>query len=396
MDFRFTPAQNELREKVRNFAKKFPADRYFCEVPDEGWGTGGYSKEYTRLMGEHGLLGIAWPKKYGGGGGTVMDYFIVKDELAYHNVPTQAHFANEGVGFAILENGSEELKREFLPKLAKGEILFCQGLSEPNAGSDLLNLKTAAVEDGDDFIINGRKIWTSYSPISDWVLLIARTDFEAPNHQSLSSFLVDLSLPGVTRRPIKNMTDDENVFSEVIFEDVRVPKKYLLGAKNEGFKQVLYALETDRFWSRSTRAGYTGRLVKEMIAYCKETVANGKPLIEEPEIGRRIVDLAVKTEVAKVLNYRAISYMDQGLKLTHQSSMVALFADYLAGETSDTWLRIFGPAAQIMGYKYSKFGKRMEQAAREWLFAPGYLIAGGTPQIQRNTIALRGLKLPRS
>jgi len=395
MDFKFSPDQNKLRDKVRDFIKKHPADQYPCEVVDEGWGLGGFSKEYSKIMGEYGFNGIALPKEYGGEGGTLMDLFIVKEEMAYYKVPTYANVGNEAVALALLENGTEEQKRRFLPSICRGEKIFCQGLSEPNAGSDLLSLKTTAVKDGSDYIINGTKIWSSLACFSDWILLAAKTDLDAPNHLSISSFLVDLSSPGITVRPIRDMTGEDS-FAEVIFEEVRVPENNLLGELNKGFKQILYALEGDRFWARGVRASVTKRNIEDMITYCKQTEHAGKPLIEDSYIYSLILDLSMKAEICHALTYRTIGLMDKGKTLTHEAAMLKYFADDLGQLTTETWIKILGPASQIIGKRNDCKAQIVNQVTHEWKFAPGLRIAGGTTQIQKNTIASRGLRLPRS
>ena len=277
MDFSFTPEQEALRQEVRDFIKEHPLENYPCESEDEGYGQGGVSRAFTRELGKKGWLGMYWPKEYGGPGKTPMEAFIVREELARYAAPMFAHLLSEATGHSILAHGTEEQKKEFLPKMATGEIIWATALSEPDAGSDLFGMKTTAVKKGDDFIINGNKVWTSLAHLSEWLLVVAITDPEAPRARGMSTFMVERNTPGITLRNIVNMGFAIS-FNEVFFDGVKIPAKNLLGPLNRGFAQTMESLEGDRFWARMVRPAATRQMLDLMVQYCKETKHNGVPL----------------------------------------------------------------------------------------------------------------------
>lgn len=392
MNFKFTDEQERLRQEVRDFIKANPVEKFPCQIKDEGYGFGGWSYEFSRQLGKKGWLSIAWPKEYGGLGMSLMDMFIVKDELAYFRAPTMANFFNDSVGLSILAHGSEEQKREFLPKMSRGEIFFCTGLSEPNSGSDLLSLETRANLEGDYFIINGQKLWTSGAFLSDWLLVVVKTDLQAPRHKGISTILVDLKTPGITVRPVADMTGSKS-FSEVFFDEVKVPKSNLLGELNRGFQQVIETLEGDRFWGRCVRASASRKALEEMVCYCQEIKDNGTVLAKDPVIRDKLAEIAIEIEICRLLSYRCIVLLDKGVTLTHEASILKTFADELGQRASNLWMQILGMAERLD--ENERWGPLRTQMTHEYLFSPALTIAGGTSEIQRNTIAIRGLGLPR-
>lgn len=387
MEFSFTKHQEQFREEVRQFVSGSPPEKFACEIEDEGYGFGGWSKEYSLLMGKKKWLSLPWPSEYGGGDGTLMDWFILKEEMAYDRAPTMATFFNDSVGLSIVAHGTGHQKREFLPRMAKGEIFFCTGLSEPNAGSDLLSLATSAVEKEDHFVINGQKIWSTGAHLSDWTLAVVRTDPEAARHRGISTILVDLKTRGITVRPIVDMTGSKS-FCEIFFDDVVVPKENLLGKKNEGMKQTLESLEGDRFWGRCVKAACNRRTLEELIGYVKENGQNRNPIIR-----RLLVDMAIECKICLMYSYWIIWLLDQGKTLTYEACILKTFADEMGHRFSKKAMEIMGLFGALK--KDSKWAKLNGRVAREYLFSFGILIAGGTPEIQRNTIAIRGLDLPR-
>jgi len=392
MDFGFSPEEEKFREEVREFLKSEPPDKFPCENHDEGYGFGAWSVAFARRIGEKGWIGLTWPKECGGQGRSVMELYILFQELAYAKAPAEVLFYIETVGEALVKGGSEELKRELLPKAAAGEVTFWEGFSEPNAGSDLLSLTTRAVQDGDYFIVNGQKTWNSNAHIADYGFTAVRTDPEAPRHKGISLFLVDMKTPGVEAVPIKDMAGGEP-FSEVFFEDVRVPKKNLIGEVNQGLSFLLGGLEWDRFWGRCAKAPYLHRLLEELIDYCKETKVNGKPLTENPLIRHKLADLAIETEVCRALFYRPLAMLCKGQSLTYETCGAKAYADELGQRFINTVMQIMGLYGQLeVGSKWAPFGGHME---RQYLSSIGHTLAGGSSEIERNTIAIRGLNLPR-
>lgn len=388
MDFSFTEKQEALREEVREFVKVNPPEEFPLEIEDEGYGLGGWSKASALAMGKKGWLSYSWPEEFGGLNGSLFDWFIIKDEMAYHRFPAMSTVFGESVGLSLMGHGTEEQKRFFLPKLASGEILFCTALSEPNAGSDLFGLKTFAEEKNGGYIINGQKTWSTGAHLSDWTLAVVRTDREAPGHKGISTILVDMQTPGITVRPIVDMTGSES-FCEIFFEDVFAPKENLLGEKNRGIKLVLEALEGDRFWGRCVRPSGTKRTLEELVEYAKD-----KGLDRDPMVRNMFVDRAIDQKICLMYTLWVIWLLDQGKELSYEACILKTFADELGHRFYDGAMEILGlNQAFKEGSKWAALKKRI---TREYLFSFGVLMAGGTTEMQRTTIALRGLGLPRS
>lgn len=308
------------------------------------------------------------------------------EEMVYQKAPVLAFMFIDWAARAILNHGNEWLRHEFLPRIGKGEVTFWEGLSEPNAGSDLLALETRAVESGDYFIITGQKTWNSWAHIADYGITLARTDTEAPRHKGLSAFFIDMKLPGITVRPIPGMTG-ETSYSEIFFDEVRLPKHFMIGQKNQGFPTLLAGLEADRLWGRGPVAGGFKRNLEKIIAYVKQTGQDKDPVVRQ-----QLAEVATEIEVARLFGYRAAWMLSENMNMTYEASMVKTFADELGRKLYDLGLRMEGLYSQLM--KQSPY-QPLKDIVHEYLFSYGLVIAGGTPEIQRNTIATRGLGLPR-
>ncbi|MBL7120246.1 MAG: acyl-CoA dehydrogenase family protein [Dehalococcoidia bacterium] len=392
MDFRFSQQEERLREEVRQFCQKEPPESFPCEIEDEGYGFGGWSRAFTRRLGEKGWLAIAWPKEYGGLGGSIMERFVAAEELAFHRAPQYGHLFGDAVAAGILAHGTEEQKRDFLPKMARAEILWSTGLSEPGAGSDLLNTATRAVKDGDDYIINGQKIWPTGAHLAEWCLILARTDPEAPKSRGLSTFLVDVRGPGVTVNPIIDMSGSES-FCEIFLEDVRVPKSCLLGEENRGLPLVFACLEGDRFWGRCLRHAGSKKDLEELVEYVNQARYDGRSLKENQVLRDTLAEIAVELEVCRMINYKAAWLLNKGDSISWQSSVVKTFADELGQRIANVGLQILGQQVQLR--EDSKWASLRKRFTFLYNFNRGLSLAGGTSEIQRTTIAGRGLGLPR-
>jgi alkylation response protein AidB-like acyl-CoA dehydrogenase len=393
MEFRFSEQEEKLRSEVREFCQKEPPESFPCEIEDEGYGFGGWSRAFTQRLGQKGWLSISWPEAYGGMGRTIMERFVAAEELAYYRAPQYGHLFGDAVAAGILRYGTEEQKIEFLPKMAKGEILWSTGLSEPGAGSDLLNTSTRALKDGDDYIINGQKIWPTGAHLAEWCLLLARTDPNAPKSKGLSTFLVDVRSPGVTVNPIIDMASAKS-FNEIFLEDVRVNKKYLLGQENRGLPLVFEALEGDRFWGRCLRHAGSRKDLEELVEYVNDTRYDGHGLRDNQVIRDSLAEIGVELEVSRMINYKAAWLLNKGESISWESSVVKVFADELGQRIARLGIHILGPQLELAeGGKWAKLRKRFTFL---YEFNRGLSLAGGTSEIQRTTIALRGLGLPRS
>jgi len=393
MDFRFTPEEEAFRQEICKFVKNEPPEDFPWQGEDEGYGFGGWSYEYLRRLGEKGWISRCWPIEYGGQGRPLMDLFILFNELAYQWAPIQAFFFLQAVCSAIMHFGSEELKKEILPRAATGEITFWEGFSEPEAGSDMLALTTAAVKGDDSYIISGQKTWGSNAHRASHGLIAVRTDSEAPRHRGISMFLIDMKSPGVTTRPIVAMHGSAP-FAEVFFDGVRVPRGRLVGEENKGFQQILECLEWDRFWGRFNFASSCQRMLEEIIKYAKETKRNGVVLAKDPLVRHKLAQLAIEIDVSHVIAYQAIYLLNRGETLNYEASVIKTFADELLQRVDYTGMEILGIYSQLE--ETSKWVPLKGRLKRWYLCSPLFTIAGGSSEIQRNTIATRGLGLPRS
>jgi hypothetical protein len=265
-------------------------------------------------------------------------------------------------------------------------------MSEPDAGSDLLGLTTHAVEDGDDFVVNGQKVWSSNAHIADYGYLITMTDPNVPRHKGLSAFVLDNRLPGVTIAPLINILGFR-YHNEVFFDNVRIPRDYLLGKKNNGFYQMIKGLEHDRFWARYIKPPYCRRLFEELVQYARETKRGGRALAEDPVVRQKLADIAVDLETCWVLSLRAGWLLVKGLPMNYEASVAKVMADEMGRRLFEVGLELLGLYGQLeKGSKWAQLGGKFEHL---YLAGVGHTLAGGTSEIIRDTIATRGLSLPR-
>ena len=385
MDFEFTPEQEKLRQEVQEFLEKeLPRDKFPKE--EDQW-IKGWSPEFSRKLGKRGWIGMTFPKEYGGGGRSYLDRLIVTEELCRRGAPCAAHwFGDRQMGPCILAYGSEEQKRKFLPGIVNGELYFCAGMSEPDAGSDLASLKTQAVEEGDEFIITGQKVWISHAvyPECHYIWVLARTDLKAPKHRGISEFIVDLHLPGITVRPLINIAGEAEL-AEVFFDDVRIPKECLVGEKNRGWYQITPQLDYERSGIERLMGNYP--LLEDITNHARET-----GLAKEPKIRHKLADLLVRFEVGRLLVYRAAWLLSQGTLPNYETAMTKTYCTEFEKDLANVITQIGGLYGQLMpGSKFAWFSGR---PAKNYLCSVGYTIQAGTSEILRNVVAIRGLGLP--
>ncbi|MDY6907671.1 MAG: acyl-CoA dehydrogenase family protein [Chloroflexota bacterium] len=396
MDFRFTPEQEAMRREFEEFFKE--AVR---EAPP-GWGAGmeqvydtdagfAFHRSMARKLGEKGWLSLPWPREYGGQAHSIIEQLIFNEVRAYYRAPGVDLFGVGMLAPTLLMWGSEEQKRHYLPQIARGEILWCQGWSEPNAGSDLAALTTRAVRDGDDYVINGQKIWTSGAHRADWCFMLLRTDVEQPRHRGLSFFLVDMKTPGITMRPLEDMARN-HMFNEVFFDDVRVPAENMVGEENRGWYVTLMTMNFER--SGVARIAETRHLLEELVEFCKETVRSGRPLSEDPFVRHRLAQLAIEIEVGRSMSYRVAWLQQKGEMPARQASAAKLYGTELMQRVAYTGYRTLGMYGQVKGS--SRWAPLMGKFENECQTCMGHNIAAGSSEIQRNIIATRGLELPRA
>ncbi|MFC1940687.1 acyl-CoA dehydrogenase family protein [Chloroflexota bacterium] len=392
MEFLFTKEQEELRQEVREVLEKHLKLGHF-EVMTDGWNWHRHDegiKALSKEMVERGWCGMTWPKEYGGGGKTYLDRLVVTEEWMKFAVVPIWFTGDRQFGPSIIKFGSKEQKEFFLPKLARGELTFAIGMSEPEAGSDLAHLKTTAIEKDDYFFLNGQKVWTSGAANSDFIYLIARTDPGEPGARGVSEFLLDLKLPGIEVRPIESMNSSRE-WCEVFFNDVQVPRSALIGTKNRGFYQIAEQLDYERAGLERIMSNYP--LLVDLTKYVKETKRNGKLLSEDPLIRHQLAELTTEFEIGRMLIYRVAWVLTQGRVPNIEAATAKAFGNTFEVKLANMATTIIGLPAQLrVG---SPWAPIKGQACLSYLWSSGYILQGGTIEILKNVIARRGLGLPR-
>ena len=387
MEFSFTKEQEILRKEVRDFLKQELTDELLRETESEGHNYGSpLSREFAQKLGAKGLLTPTWPKEYGGLEYSEVARFLIYDELYYFGAPT--HFIGaQMAGPTILRHGSEELKRAFLPPIARGEIEFALGYSEPGAGSDLGSLEMLAKDKGDYFVVNGQKIFNTHCHIADYHWLAVRTSPDVAKHKGISLLIVDLKSPGITINPLWTMVGFRT--NEAFYDNVKVPKKNLVGEINHGWDYIMTALEYERVFP----VGMYRNLFDRLVEYTKETKFNGKPLCKNPLVRQKLAQTLIEIEATHLLYYRLAYLLDHGKKVGWQSAMQKLFMTEVSQHVADVATQVLGLIGQLMeGSKGVALKGKAEHYYR-WSFLE--TIYGGTSEIQRDIIATRGLGLPR-
>jgi alkylation response protein AidB-like acyl-CoA dehydrogenase len=397
VDFRDSPEEAAFRAEVRRFIAENLPPAYRQREPE--WGMFNTARtrspvppEEQRLwrkrLAARGWIAPAWPKEYGGAGMSVVEQFIFNEEMAEARVPGAGGIAVGWAGPTILTHGTEEQKRRFLPGILSGEETWCQGFSEPGAGSDLASLQTRAVRDGDDYVINGQKIWTSGAHHSQYMILLARTDPDAPKHRGISYFVVDMKSPGISIQPLINMLGDHS-FNQVFFENVRVPRANLIGEENRGWYVGTTTLDFERS-SIATSVQMT-HIVRDFATFVRGERGGANRLRQVPWLRLELAERAVEAQVARLLSYQVISLQKRGLIPNKEASVAKLYTSELDQRLLATGMKLLGLYGQRLD-PGAPLGGRM---ARGYMAATASTIGGGTSEIQRNIIATRGLGLPR-
>jgi alkylation response protein AidB-like acyl-CoA dehydrogenase len=388
MDFRLSEEQEKFRQEVRDFLEDELRQKLW-EPSCDAWIIG-HDPAFTKRVSKRGWIGLTWPKEQGGQGRSYVDRLILTEEMLRYGAPAACHwFADRQIGGAIVHYGTEEQKKELLPKILKGEAYVGLGMSEPDAGSDLASLKTRAVEDGDYYVIDGQKTWTSGGSHMNWIYLVARTDQTAPKHRGISEFFFEASLPGITVTPIADITGGVH-FNEVFFENVRIPQKCLIGEKNKGFYQVLNQLDYERSGMERLMANYP--LFDALIQYARETRRNGKPLSEEPNIRAKLAQLKIEFEIGRLHMYRIAVVMDEGRAPNWESAMAKAYGTAFEQRLASTAIEILGLYGQLS--PQSKWVPIRGMAYHSYLSSKGYSLQAGTSEILKNILASRKLELP--
>ena len=386
MDFAFTDEEEGFRAELRAFLD--------AEVPD--WWRGmfvdddramPFTRELCAKLAERGWLTMAWPPEHGGSGASVWMQAIVREEMWAREEPRGPQYMNLNyIGPLVMRFGTPEQQVRFLPPMARGGVIWCQGFSEPDAGSDLASLITRAEDRGDHFIVNGQKIWTSYADApADWCLVLARTDPTAPKHRGISMLLVDMTTPGITVRPIDTMAGPHE-FNEVFLDDVHVPRDCLLGEQDQGWDLVVAGLTFERVGiARYARAG---RVIELLVAYANESGLGDDPIVRD-----RLADLYARYDAARLLNYRAVSMQAAGEVPTVEASIARMHNTQLEQQVGHVGLELLGPVGQLRAG--DRWAPLRGEVQRYWTRNIPSTLAGGSLEIQKNIVAQRGLGLPR-
>jgi alkylation response protein AidB-like acyl-CoA dehydrogenase len=392
VDFRLPAATLAWREELRAFLRaELPpgfegSDDFFDDeaaVP--------FARQFVRKLGAKRWFAPAWPAEYGGMGATTIEQLVLNEELAYARAPAGGRLFTIGItGPSLLAHASDEQKARFLPPMASGEHWYCQGFSEPGSGSDLASMQTHAVRDGDDYVINGGKIWTSNAHAADRMLLLARTDPDAPKHKGISAFVLDMKAPGITIQPVINMAYRRD-FNQVFFEDVRVPREDLIGGENRGW----YVAATTLDYERSNIAAVSGsrRTVADLIAWARTPGPAGARPWDQPNVRHQLAELALEAEVGRLLTYRTAWLQSKGEVPNYEASIGKVWMAHLGVKVTNTGLNLLGLHGQLLpGSPAAVLHGRL---VTSYLLAVSGPVGGGTAEIQRNIIATRGLGLPR-
>ncbi|MBA7675046.1 Acyl-CoA dehydrogenase FadE26 [subsurface metagenome] len=395
MDFRFTHEQETLRQEVRDWLRREIPARWIelgvalWEDNDEIWTI---ARDFERKLAAKGWLAPGYPSRYGGIDATPMEQAILGEEKAYAGAPAMLSdvLAAGWVGPTILLFGTEEQKERYVGGIGRGELVFCLGYSEPEAGSDLAAVQTLAVEDGDHYIINGQKIFTSLAHRADYCWLAARTDRDVPKHKGISMFIVDMKTPGITVRPLVNMLGFHE-FNEVFFDNVRIPTENMVGEKNRGWYTLIAALNFERSVVYIPAANR--RLIKELVSYARETPWEGGVLADNPLIRHKLAEMALENEVCRLLCYRVVWMQTRGMIPAYETSVSYLHTADLTRRLAHTGMEMLGLYGPLD--RSSKWAPLKGAIKSLCLGALGLGIGGGTNEIQRNLIATIGLGLPR-
>ncbi|MDY6967995.1 MAG: acyl-CoA dehydrogenase family protein [Spirochaetota bacterium] len=397
MDYSLTKEQESLKEEFEEFfvqeMKSAPPEygRGGLEgmfATDEGWA---FHKEIAHKLGEKGWLSMPWPKEYGGRDAPIMDQLLFNEVREKHHAPGVDIFGLGMFAPTLLIAANDEQKKRLLPPMAKGEVAYCQGWSEPNSGSDLASLTTTAIKDGDHYIVNGQKTWTTGAHRADHMFLLARTDPSEKRGKGLSVFNLRTDLPGVEIRPIHYM-DGAHLYNEVFFTDVKIPATDLIGTEHDGWRLTRETMNFERSGVGAFSEGYN--LLEELVEYVKTTKRDGKFLSEDPTVRQKLAKIFIDLEVGYTLAYKiAWTQEKAGLVFAaHMASEAKVFGSELIQRIANFATEIMGPYGQLSNSKWSPMNGYMIEL---YQFCMGMNIAAGTSEIQRNLIAWVGLGLPR-
>ena len=408
MDWSDSPAQATFRQDVRTFIKERLPARYQSAADGSsndaeelvgGWqadrksddeGRRNTAKQWADALADKGWIAPHWPEKYGGAGLSVMEQFIYNQEMSEAGAPSVGGMGVSLLGPTLIVHGNEEQKKEHLSRVLSGEVAWAQGYSEPGAGSDLASLATRATRDGDDYVVNGQKIWTSGAQFADWLFALVRTDPDAPKHRGISFLMMDINTPGITVRPLMDMGWNEP-FNETFFEDVRVPAKNLVGDENRGWYIGMTLLD----FERSGIGGAIG--YRRNLKQLKEFVDSddGKTMVRADFAAasrHEIADRHIEVEILFNFAFRIVTMQNMDQIPNYEASMNKLFGSEIHQKIARTGMKVFGLYGNLWERSEGPVGAYF---TRDYIGSLPHTIFSGSSEIQRNVIATRGLGLPR-
>jgi len=391
MDLSFSPAEEAFRAELRTWlAANLPRE---IPEPQTLAGEVAWLVEWQRRLAGGRWVGVHWPHAYGGRGASVVENYIFQEEMARSRAPEIINRIGVNlVGPTLIHHGTAAQKERYLPKLLTAEEIWCQLFSEPNAGSDLTALRCKAERDGDVFVVNGQKVWTSYAQFARWGILLARTDPAAPKAKGISFFILDMHSSGITIRPLKQMTGSDE-FNEVFLENVRVPADNLVGELNRGWEIAQTTLAHER--GTSARQLVVHRiLLDELMALARSHRSNGAPAAADPLVRQHLTQVLIEVELLKLHNWRTLTQLLRHGKPGPESSLVKLFWSEMSQRLHDVAMEIlgvYGPLTQGDAHAIAR-----GRWPRSYLYYRAGTIFAGTSEIQRNIIAERVLGLPRA
>jgi alkylation response protein AidB-like acyl-CoA dehydrogenase len=389
MDLTWSPEHEEFRSEVRAYLdSNIPRD-----LPRDEEQSFRARREFQRKLAEDRWVAIHWPEEYGGRGASLIETVIYNEEYTRARGPVLPNALGLGLlGPTLMDFGTDEQKERFLKRVLTAEDIWCQGFSEPNAGSDLASLKTKAELDGDTFVVNGQKIWTSYGKYADWIFALVRTDPSAPKHEGISFLLIDMHADGIEVRPLKEITGD-SVFSEVFLTEVRVPRENLVGEMGDGWKIAMRTLTYERGAGGLAQSTRLRNTLEDLIKAAQKVPRNGGSAFDDPLVRDRIARWLVELEVYRYTMLRAISGVAEGNKPGPEASINKVFwTEWHRGFMEDA-LDILGPLGRVLDGAPGDIDS--ERWVKEFLFARAGTIYAGTSEVQRNIISERVLGLPK-
>jgi alkylation response protein AidB-like acyl-CoA dehydrogenase len=387
MDFSYPPEAEAFREEFRDWLEaNLPADLAGTAsgTLDVDPATLERLREWNRTLADARYAAIAWPEEWGGRGAGVMEQVVYAEEMHRAGAPgTLNPIGLSNIAPALIEHGTEEQKRALLPRMLRGDDIWCQGFSEPDAGSDLASLRTSAVRDGNHWVVNGQKTWNTLGHLANWCELLVRTDPRAPKHKGITCLLVDMSLPGVEVRPLTTITGEHD-FNEIFFTDVRLPVECTLGPVNEGWRVAMTTLAYERGTVAKLHLG-TRAKVQRLIQTARETpLGDGRTAADDPVLREALARAYLEGELLKLISDRAISAELHGRPMGPEGSIAKLLWSETEQHVTEIASEVLGPDAL-----HGPWG-------RDRVFGRSLTIAGGTTQVNKNIVAQRILGLPRA